>query len=128
MYRILICLLLHSKLCVLFDIFCFLFLIYKLREFDTNSKGISFLLAANTRWIYDESPIDGIKYEETLKELKSIIENSKSKVFKSFIQEYLLNNMHRVTIELYPSAFMETNMIEVRCICTKIIITYLSQI
>jgi len=82
---------------------------FRLREFNTGSfpKGLSFMLGAMSKWVYDGSPSDGLKFETPLAELKTKIAESGSEVFKDFIKEYLVNNKHRVTIEMVPSKTLE---------------------
>ena len=47
--------------------------------------------------------MDGIRYDDILSRLKSSISASKSEIFQSFIKDHILENMHKVTVELYPS-------------------------
>jgi len=72
-------------------------------ESDGEPKGLEFMFASMSKYIYDYSPIDGIKFEESLAALRSTIEESKSQVFQDLIEKYLLNNNHRVIIDFYPS-------------------------
>ncbi len=87
---------------------------FRLREFNTGSfpKGLSFMLGAMSKWIYDGEPGDALKFEEPLSELKKSIEESGSDVFKKFIQDYLVENMHRVTIEMVPSKSLEAEQLK----------------
>jgi Zn-dependent M16 (insulinase) family peptidase len=41
---------------------------FQMREFNTGSfpRYLSFMLAANSIWIYDESPMNGLKFEKTV--------------------------------------------------------------
>ena len=82
---------------------------FRLREFNTGSypKGLSFMLGAMSKWIYDGKPTDALKFEEPLAELKEKISKNGDAVFKDFLKEYLVQNMHRVTIELAPSKTLE---------------------
>ena len=59
------------------------------------------------------NPNDAFKYEDILIRLKSTINDSKCQIFQSMIQSHLLENTHRVTVELYPSHTMEQEMIQV---------------
>jgi Zn-dependent M16 (insulinase) family peptidase len=83
---------------------------FRLREFNTGSypKGLSFMLGAMSKWIYDGKPTDALKFEEPLAELKAMIAENGDAVFKEFLKEYLVNNMHRVTVELAPSKTLES--------------------
>lgn len=87
---------------------------FRLREFNTGSfpKGLSFMLGAMSKWIYDGEPADALKFEEPLAELKKQIEESGSEVFKTFIKEYLIENKHRVTIEMVPSKTLEEQQLK----------------
>lgn len=45
---------------------------FSLREFNTGSfpRGLSFMLGAVNQWIYDRDPLDGLRFEKPLQELK----------------------------------------------------------
>merc|ERR1712161_112629 len=62
---------------------------FQLREFNTGSfpKGLSFMLGAMSKWIYDGSPTDALKFEKPLAELKEMIQKDGSKVFKDFAKK-----------------------------------------
>lgn len=83
---------------------------FRLREFNTGSypKGLSFMLGAMSKWIYDGQPTDALKFEKPLAELKAMIAENGDAVFKEFLKEYLVDNMHRVTVELAPSKTLES--------------------
>ena len=87
-----------------------------MREFNTGSfpKGLSLMLGAMKKWNYDESPTDALKFEEPLAELKASIAESGSKVFQDMIKDFLVNNMHRTTVELAPSKTLEAETVKVR--------------
>mmetsp|Transcript_1976 Transcript_1976/g.2768 ORF Transcript_1976/g.2768 Transcript_1976/m.2768 type:complete len:1084 (-) Transcript_1976:233-3484(-) len=87
---------------------------FQLREFNTGSfpKGLSFMLGSMSKWIYDESPTDGLRFEKPLAELKEKIEESQSQVFKDMIQDLLVKNTHRTTIEMVPSKTLEMENLE----------------
>lgn len=87
---------------------------FRLREFNTGSfpKGLSFMLGAMSKWIYNGQPTDALRFEEPLAELKSMIAESGSDVFKSFIKEYLVENKHRITIEMVPSKTLEAEQLK----------------
>jgi Zn-dependent M16 (insulinase) family peptidase len=87
---------------------------FRLREFNTGSfpKGLSFMLGSMSKWIYDGSPTDALKFEEPLAELKEMISKSGSEVFTQYIKDYLVNNKHRVTIEMVPSKTLEQEQLE----------------
>ena len=72
------------------------------------------MLGAMKKWNYDESPTDALKFEEPLAELKAAIADSGSKVFQDMIKDFLVDNMHRTTVELAPSKTLEAEIIKVR--------------
>jgi len=82
---------------------------FRLREFNTGSypKGLSFMLGAMSKWVYEEEPLNALKFEGPLAEVKDMISKDGDKVFKDFLKDYLVENMHRVTIELSPSKTLE---------------------
>jgi Zn-dependent M16 (insulinase) family peptidase len=89
---------------------------FQMREFNTGSfpRGLSFMLGGMSKWIYDESPTDALKFEEPLAELKAEIAESGSKVFQDMIKELLIQNTHRTTVELKPSKTLEAEKLKVR--------------
>lgn len=87
---------------------------FQLREFNTGSfpKYLSFMLGANSKWLYEESPMSGLKFEKPLAELKAMIADSGSKVFTDMLKEFLVDNTHRTTVELAPSKTMEEEILK----------------
>eukprot|EP00566_Odontella_aurita_P036387 CAMPEP_0113595386 /NCGR_PEP_ID=MMETSP0015_2-20120614/39674_1 /TAXON_ID=2838 /ORGANISM="Odontella" /LENGTH=1132 /DNA_ID=CAMNT_0000502629 /DNA_START=33 /DNA_END=3431 /DNA_ORIENTATION=- /assembly_acc=CAM_ASM_000160 len=87
---------------------------FSLREFNTGSfpKGLSFMLGAMSKWLYEESPTGALKFEEPLAELKAKIAEGGSRVFQDMIRELLLNNSHRSTVEMVPSKTLEAEQLE----------------
>lgn len=86
---------------------------FSLREFNTGSfpKGLSFMLGSMSKWLYEESPTDALKFEEPLAQLKDEIAKSGSKIFQDMVKEMLVENMHRTTVELAPSKTLEEEQI-----------------
>eukprot|EP00554_Chaetoceros_debilis_P005329 CAMPEP_0194074582 /NCGR_PEP_ID=MMETSP0149-20130528/1668_1 /TAXON_ID=122233 /ORGANISM="Chaetoceros debilis, Strain MM31A-1" /LENGTH=1160 /DNA_ID=CAMNT_0038754799 /DNA_START=82 /DNA_END=3564 /DNA_ORIENTATION=- len=84
---------------------------FQLREVQTGSDpaGISIFLKLLTKWNYDFDPEPAIDFEKPLKKLKSTIKSQGSKFFTSIIQTYLLDNNHRVHMELSPSSTLDTD-------------------
>lgn len=82
---------------------------FQMREFNTGSfpKGLMFMLGSMSKWLYERSPTESLKFEDPLNELKKEIQKNGSAVFQEAIARYLLNNTHRSTIELAPSAVLE---------------------
>lgn len=53
------------------------------------------------KWIYDRDPFEPLKYEKPLQSLKARIASEGSKaVFSPLIHKFILNNPHRVTVEM----------------------------
>jgi Zn-dependent M16 (insulinase) family peptidase len=70
------------------------------------------MLGAMSKWIYDESPTDGLKFEKPLAQLKEKIAESGSQVFQDMIKDMLVNNSHRTTIEMKPSKTYEKELLQ----------------
>ena len=82
---------------------------FQMREFNTGSmpKGLMFMLGSMSKWLYEDSPTEPLKFEEPLRHLKDELASSGSKIFQDAIQRYLVDNTHRSTIELAPSPTLE---------------------
>lgn len=89
---------------------------FDMREFNTGSfpKGLSLMLGTMREWIYDRDPTDALKFEEPLAELKERIASDGSAVFQEMVRDLLLNNMHRTSVEMYPSKTLEEEVLNVR--------------
>ena len=87
---------------------------FQLREFNTGSypKGLSFMLGAMSKWLYDESPTDALKFEQPLAQLKESIASDGSKVFQDMVQKLFIENDHRTTIEMKPSKTYEAELLK----------------
>ncbi|KAL7156785.1 hypothetical protein ABFS83_02G032600 [Erythranthe nasuta] len=82
---------------------------FSLRENNTGSfpRGLALMLRSMGKWIYDMDPFEPLKYQGPLKELKARIAEEGSKaVFAPLIEKFILNNQHRVTIEMQPDSEM----------------------
>ncbi|XP_014520661.1 presequence protease 1, chloroplastic/mitochondrial [Vigna radiata var. radiata] len=78
---------------------------FSLRENNTGSfpRGLSLMLQSMGKWIYDMNPFEPLKYEKPLEGLKSRISKEGSKsVFSPLIEKFILNNPHKVTVEMQP--------------------------
>ncbi|EJK74079.1 hypothetical protein THAOC_04269, partial [Thalassiosira oceanica] len=86
---------------------------FDMREFNTGSfpKGLSLMLGTMREWIYDRDPTDALKFEEPLAELKERIASDGSAVFQEMVRDLLLNNMHRTSVEMYPSKTLEEEVL-----------------
>lgn len=82
---------------------------FQMREFNTGSfpKGLSFMLGSMSKWIYDEHPTSGLKFEEPLAALKADLASSGSQVFQDMIEKWFLQNSHRSVVEMVPSKTLE---------------------
>ncbi len=78
---------------------------FHLREQNTGAfpRGLFLMLQAFTLWLYDGDPITAISFAAPLNAIKTRIASSE-RYFESLIQQYLLQNPHRVTVELYPDS------------------------
>jgi len=87
---------------------------FQLREFNTGSypKGLSFMLGAMSKWLYDESPTEALKFEEPLAQLKDSISKDGSKIFQDMVQKFFIENDHRTTIEMKPSKTYEADLLK----------------
>ncbi|OAY39086.1 presequence protease 1, chloroplastic/mitochondrial [Manihot esculenta] len=78
---------------------------FSLRENNTGSfpRGLSLMLRSIGKWIYDRDPFEPLKYEKPLMALKArIAEEGSKSVFSPLIEKFILNNPHRVTVEMRP--------------------------
>ncbi|XP_057534490.1 presequence protease 1, chloroplastic/mitochondrial [Amaranthus tricolor] len=78
---------------------------FSLRENNTGSfpRGLSLMLRAMGKWIYDMDPFQPLRWEKPLMKLKERIAKEGSKaVFSPLMEKYILNNPHRVTVEMQP--------------------------
>ncbi|KAJ4849574.1 Presequence protease 1, chloroplastic/mitochondrial [Turnera subulata] len=75
------------------------------RENNTKSfpRGLSLMLRSIGKWIYDLNPFTPLRYEKPLMELNAkIAKKGYDAVFSPLIEKFILNNSHRVTVELQP--------------------------
>ncbi|KAK1264140.1 hypothetical protein QJS04_geneDACA021721 [Acorus gramineus] len=78
---------------------------FSLRENNTGSfpRGLSLMLRSIGKWIYDMDPFEPLKYEKPIQSLKArIAEEGAKAVFSPLIEKYILNNPHRVTVQMQP--------------------------
>ncbi len=78
---------------------------FRLREHNTGSfpRGLELMLQALTTWLYDDDPLKTLAFEAPLAELKTRIAENDA-YFEGLIEQYLLQNNHRVTLLLEPDA------------------------
>lgn len=74
---------------------------FKLREADFGPypRGLIYGLSVLDSWIYDLDPIESLRYETMLKELRAA---AKTRYFENLIETDLLDNTHRVLLTLSP--------------------------
>jgi len=81
---------------------------FHLREFQVDdSKGVSFMLSTMSKWIYDEEPSAGTKFENSLDKLKDLLKASYSSIFQALMKMMIVENKHRVTIHMAPDSEYE---------------------
>ena len=82
---------------------------FELREGDASgySKGLFYALAAMKIWIYDESPLTYLKYDEEIQQLKKEIDTD---YFEQLIKTFILGNSHAAKVELYPKVGLEKEL------------------
>jgi presequence protease len=81
---------------------------FSIREFNTGGypKGLSFMLEALNHWIYDQDPLEGLQFEQSLQEIKQEIHTNKF-FFQELISKYFLKNSHVVKIVMKPEMELE---------------------
>lgn len=74
---------------------------FKLREadFGVYPKGLIYGIGIMDNWLYGGNPVDGLRYDAILKELRAGISNG---YFERLIENYLLDNTHKVLVSLRP--------------------------
>ena len=76
---------------------------FSLRENNTGRfpRGLSLMLRAMSGWIYDRDPFRPMKWHDDLSAFKARLESGED-VFSPLIRKFLIDNNHRVTVELNP--------------------------
>ncbi|WP_234122758.1 insulinase family protein [Clostridium hydrogenum] len=75
---------------------------FQMREADYGNmpKGLVYSVKAMDSWLYDESPLINLKFEDTLAKVKKgLTEN----YFEKLIEEYILNSNHKSFVVVKPS-------------------------
>lgn len=87
---------------------------FELREgyYGNDPVGINVYLSILSKWNYEQPPEDALNYDSPLKMLKQHIQLQGSSFFTRMIQVYLLENNHRVHMELTPSENYEAETLE----------------
>ena len=74
---------------------------FKLREADFGPypKGLIYGLGVLDNWLYGGNPIEGLRYEEALQTMRKGL---KTNYYESLIENYLVDNTHKVIVTLLP--------------------------
>lgn len=78
---------------------------FSLRENNTGSfpRGLSLMLRSMGKWLYGKDPFEPLKFEKPLEALKArIAQDGPKAIFSPLIEKFILDNPHRVTVELQP--------------------------
>ena len=67
------------------------------------------MLGAMRNWIYDRDPVEALRFEEPLRQLK---EEDFSTYFPALLKKYFLENTHQVVVEMVPDATIEEKQVE----------------
>ncbi|MDO4178306.1 MAG: insulinase family protein [Phascolarctobacterium sp.] len=76
---------------------------FKLRESDFGPypKGLMYSLGIFGVWLYDGDPFKSLRYEKDLAFLREGLNNN---YYESLIEQYLLDNTHKVIVSMLPDA------------------------
>ena len=79
---------------------------FQLREanFGSYPKGLVYSMNVMSRWLYDGHPLDGLKYEDLLEDLKRKIAHGR--YFEELIEKVFLQNENYVLVSCLPDAQM----------------------
>ena len=72
---------------------------FTFREGGGTMKSIIYNIRAMNTWLYDKSPIDGLKTDDLIKELH---ENIDTDFFERYIEKNLLNNKYALLLSVKP--------------------------
>eukprot|EP00899_Mesostigma_viride_P012227 jgi/Mesvir1/21004/Mv08062-RA.1 len=78
---------------------------FSLRENNTGRfpRGLSLMLTSMSHWLYGRDPFTPLKFEKPLREFKERLTTLGAKgVFSPVLSKFLLDNPHRVVVELQP--------------------------
>ncbi len=76
---------------------------FDLRENNTGSypRGLSVMITAMTSWLYDADPLEHVRYEKPIADLKARLANGE-KIFEQLIQKHFVGNNYRSTVLMTP--------------------------
>jgi len=69
-------------------------------------KGMSFMYQALSEWNYGRDPIAALRFEAPLADVKEKLASGE-RLFENLIEQYVLNNPGRVTVQLVPEAGLD---------------------
>ena len=78
---------------------------FSLRENNTGRfpRGLSLMLRSVSAWLYERDAFEPLRFAAPLEQLKARLAAGED-VFRPLIRKYLLDNPHRVTVELVPDS------------------------
>ena len=84
---------------------------FRIREFNTGGypKGLLIMLGAMSKWNYGCDPIATLAFEQDLALLKA---EASPEFFERLARKRLVDNSHRVRVDLLPSTTLEGKMVE----------------
>lgn len=76
---------------------------FHLRELNTGSypRGLSIMTSMLTNWIYDREPLDQIRFEDDIKQLREKLDQNPH-YLRDKLEDYLLDNSHNVVVKMTP--------------------------
>lgn len=75
---------------------------FSLREGGSfSTKGILYFIKSLDTWLYGGDPLDALRYENILSEIR---EDINSNIWEEFVEENILNNPHKLIVHLKPVA------------------------
>lgn len=86
---------------------------FSLRENNTGSfpRGLLVMLRSLTNWIYDRDPFEPLAFQYPFDCIRERFIKGE-KYFEQLMQEFLINNQHRVTVVLSPDSELGSQRIE----------------
>lgn len=84
---------------------------FALRENNTGRfpRGLSLMLRSMATWLYELDPFEPLRFEAPLAHLKERIASGED-VFRPLLRKYLIENPHKVTLEMQPDANLGDEM------------------
>jgi len=84
---------------------------FRLRENNTGRtpRGMVYMLRAMSDWLYGRDPLVPLQYEPLLKAVKERIA-SEPNVFGNLLRKYILDNPHRLDLEVHPDPDLQDEL------------------